>query len=86
MSLPKAIQDREQKNAQTRTPADFFLKYENLFQDVLGYDFNAVLQLDYTTSNPLIRFLRENDCKNLATFLETYEKFVYLENIPLIFA
>ena len=78
MSLPKAIQDRDQKNSQIRTPTDFFLKYDSLFQDVLGFDFNTVLQLDYVASNPLIRFLRENGCNNLASFLETYEKLILL--------
>lgn len=79
MNLSKAIKDRDDKNEEMQEPFNFRLKYQTLFKNILHYDYNTVYQIHSAATNPLLKFLRENNCQNFAAFLETYDKLI--ENI-----
>jgi len=74
MNLSKAMKDRDDKNEELNEPFNFRLKYQTLFKNIFYYDYNTVYQIHHTGANPLLKFLRENNCQNFASFLETYDK------------
>ena len=77
MNLSKAMKDRDDKNEELNEPFNFRLKYQTLFKNIFYYDYNTVYQIRHAGANPLLKFLRENNCHNFASFLETYDKSVY---------
>jgi len=74
LNLSKAIKERDLKNMSTKQPIDFILKFEEIFQKTLFYNFENIYQTPQGAGNPLFHFLRENHCENFASFLELYER------------
>ena len=75
LNLSKAIRDRDMKNQLTKQPFDFLLKLDEIFQKTLYFNFQTYYQTANETGNPLLYFLRENNCENFASFLELFERY-----------
>lgn len=69
-NLPKAISQRKVPAVQINSS----LRFDNLLENILAFDFSSVPSLVNQGINPLIQYLRDGGFVSFAHFLELSEK------------
>jgi len=70
LNLPNAVAERDKEAGNL----SFKLNYHTLLKRIIAYDFSFAFPDQQGNTNPLIRYMRENGCENIASFLEIYNK------------